>query len=507
MRSIVFIILLLLGVCADCVAQGLAKTFAILSRGDTVAATKAFRKAVHKHNMNAFAAYYGLGLCQSTRYPKMAFANLRRVAQGFQSNGQKFRKRMEAYKITSESVKQQMDVIAGAELARIINKGGNETQFSNFLRDFNGCDQAIADTAWSRVEQFMFAAALKDSTLRCADKFLHTFPNNENICLLYDYMDSVIVAYNYYKYESKYHRFRKKMSGIDEIKGLKDGNQMTFDEKYKELKFYGLNALELARLDEYNIDVALSRARYENIVNDKGSDVIDWHIGTWYQSIYNVCTLLALIDGLSDEQLREIYTEGKSPSGEKCYDVVFPCDRGTGNKITLTLQEIKDCKLPDENINEYCMPIGDLDVVLLTLAYFKRFGSEMKYKGSCPHDVFNNFYYGGEQIFGINYNLTPDDFKDLGENYIVALMSQEERDMHGIELPYTLPNGVVVNRESRGLVLSDGTVIYERHAYCYHGYDEKTDEFLLSGQEMTSASLLRLPASMAKFFYVTQRIK
>ena len=188
--------------------------------------------------------------------------------------------------------------------------------------------------------------------------------------------------------------------------------------------------------------------------------------------------------------------------------MVFPCDKGTDKKTTVTATELNVRNNATVSYDVSLLPEGDLDVRLIVVAYFKRFGSGIKTNGAYLQDVPNNFYGGGKKIFEDNANLEPSDIKDLGENYTLAVLSKDEISGKGIVFPYLLPDGRSVTYHwYYGLRVSDGTCVSLYHAFCWHGYDAQTDEFILTGEERTSAARLRLPSAMAIFFRGTKRVQ
>lgn len=172
-----------------------------------------------------------------------------------------------------------------------------------------------------------------------------------------------------------------------ERKNLKTVQTMTREEIISELQEYDTNYsvtddTSLALLKKY-----LEEARRFNILNDKNSNVVDYHIGTFAQGGHGTCTVLSKINGLSDETLNRIYQE--SPKGSGNYKITFPLDYGNQNKepVIITKEELEngEIKIKGPDGKDYLLnnfTQGDKDVMLLEMAFMKRFGTYISIYGA-----------------------------------------------------------------------------------------------------------------------------
>ena len=324
------------------------------------------------------------------------------------------------------------------------------------------------------------------------------------------------------------------MSGArekEEVCNLKDLSQMSKDEMVEELESYGVDTNALS---EQKLRSMLEQARKERIKYDKGSDGIDGHIGTYSQGINRYCTVLAELDTLSDEELAQIYN--KEPkvdaNGEKYWEVKFPCDNDTDITVIITEEELRNraVTIKDENGNEREIadfPEGDDDVLLLTMAYVKRFSGDITDNGAWAFKTKNNFVPSDKPQYKDNQHLedyTSADFMNLPKHSQVGLLNKEELERKGISteandidlswLPpieqarvrssvwgtFELSDGRKGYYGSMGIVLSDGTKIVSGHALSVRGYDSDTNELIVSQNEFGNLTELRIPMELAKFF-------
>ena len=475
-----------------CHAQKVFKAFDKLSAGDTAYAMKTFKKSIHKSNeatnTDYYAAMYGLALCEIANEKKSAFNRLRAVQKKIYSGDKAFLNTMRIYNISEKDIQDKIYQIASSEFSRMVSDGCEN------IGDWNTDD--ILEEIW-------YVKALNDSTLKNADSFISLYPESTKINNVYDYADSIF----YYDHEKifsrKYHRKNKynlNIKKLPERKNLKDFFQMNDNDIREELYSYGLDSVTVTSLNgSFRMHEAIIQGRKQVIDSDEGSNVIDWHIGTWSQNDNLICTLLAFIEGLKDEQLKNIYTEVKAQD-QTYYEVTFPRDKDSEQKVKVTMDELlgkTPMFLPDT------MPSGDLDVTLLTIAYFKRFGTEIVTRGASGKDVLNNFY--GDSIYDCDNMIDPYDLESVG--YIWSLLYPYEIDEYkGLEFPYSLQDGKTLNWSGKFYTLSDGARIMRIHSFCYHGYDPTTDEIILTGNELTSISQLRLPSELADFFETTKKV-
>lgn len=318
-----------------------------------------------------------------------------------------------------------------------------------------------------------------------------------------------------------------KARGLDEVHNLKDISQMTPDEIHEELTTYGVT---ISSSEERNI-ANLTRARDVRAVHDKGSDDVDGHIGTYIQGQSKYCTVLAHLDNMSDEEIQSMVQTKTDENGQKVYVVTFPSDQGTeGNSVVVTEAELKsgEITVTEGNGEQRTLkdfPKGDADITMITMAYVKRFGSNISDNGAWIFNVENRFAMPGTQQFKDNQFLEDiTDYSTLVGRSIcflnegeIARKGYEVKSLTNEDLSWisntternsasacaglvtTLSDGRNVCITKNGIILSDGTKIENYHAMSVKGYDAQTKELIISGSEFNNMTQVRVPVELLKF--------
>ena len=323
----------------------------------------------------------------------------------------------------------------------------------------------------------------------------------------------------------------KGASGFEEKRNLKDASQMSRDEMAEELQSYGINT---ENLSDIKIQRTLVAARQERAKSDLGSDEVDGHIGTYAQGKSKYCSVLAQLDSFSDEDVANMFTHNpKEPKidseGKKYWEVKFPCDEDNDRTVIITENELNNkAIIVEENgaqreVADF--PEGDNDVTLLTMAFVKRFGTRISDKGAWAFQTKNKFTPSSQEQYVDNQHLedfTVYDFKNMPPYSQVNILSKDELAKKGIDISgenmdlswvskkqqselaeiwgtYELSNGLKMCIGKCGVMLSDGTKISVGHALSYRGFDEKTNELIVSQNEYNNLSELRIPMELAPF--------
>ena len=319
---------------------------------------------------------------------------------------------------------------------------------------------------------------------------------------------------------------------LKENRNLKDISQMSKEEMIEELESYGINT---ENMKDIKIKRTLESAREERIKHDIGSSEIDGHIGTYSQGKSLYCTVLAQLDTLSDKEVAELYThDPREPkidsNGKKYWEVKFPCDDNNDKTVIVTEDELDNKTIIVEENGKprevADFPEGDKDVTLLTMAFVKRFGTDITDNGAWAFQTKNKFVSSSESIYMDNQHLedfTIDDFKNMPPHSQIGLLNREELARKGIDVSgenldlswlspkeqisliepwgtFELSNGIKGCIDKSGILLSDGTKIVSFHALSVRGFDEKTNELIVSQNEFGNLSELRIPIELAKFF-------
>lgn len=318
------------------------------------------------------------------------------------------------------------------------------------------------------------------------------------------------------------------IKGLKEEHNLKDISQMSKEEMIAELQSYGINT---ENMKEIKIKRTLETAREERIKQDIGSNEVDGHIGTYSQGKSLYCTVLAQIDTLSDEEVAKMYQkEPKLDSnGKKYWEVKFPCDDNNDKIVIITEDELKDQTIVVDDNGKYReiadFPDGDKDVMLLTMAFVKRFGTHITDNAAWAFQTKNKFVSSSESVYVDNQHLedfTIDDFKNMPSHSQIGLLNREELARKGIDTsgenldlswlplqeqisliePYAtfeLSNGIKGCISKGGILLSNGTKIVGFHALSVRRFDEESNELVVSQNEFGNLSELRIPIELARF--------
>ena len=302
--------------------------------------------------------------------------------------------------------------------------------------------------------------------------------------------------------------FGLKNKNIPENKHLKDICQISRSEREKELLYYGIKKSELNDLESYEKDNLLRHIRIQRVIHDVDSKKVDWHMGTYYQGGNSLCAFLAFIDSLDSAQLRSLYSRKFDSSGKVYYEVTFPMDKNTGQKIIITNEELNSGEVtytePSGEVNTLSdLPCGDKDATLLSMAFIKRFGSHYYSNGAFPDEIRNIFKTPQEKNYNDIIYLTPEDLANLPKNATVSILCNYDLEQKNLDdKNFTLSDNLTGEIDRSYVYLSNGTKILRAHSFSVRGYDPVKKELIVSGNEYVNTSELRIPASMAKYLHV-----
>ena len=289
---------------------------------------------------------------------------------------------------------------------------------------------------------------------------------------------------------------------LKEQKHFKNIPQMSKEEIQSELELYRLKG-------QKGLDLNKLRQERNNI--DENSDIIDWHIGTFNQGSQCNCSLLARIENLSDEDLKNIYSKKQDKKGNIYYEVNFPSDN---NKKTVKItQEELDYMAIKYKCNEITgFSTGDKDVLLLEMAYIKRYGTNIIKNGISLNDSL--------RIFSKDENIQ--EYTEISEEHLVndkvksvCLLSNEQLKQYrnidnedvvldsGAKARLFEKNGDIEIVGQQRLKLPDGTLIYGKHAYAVKSYNPETKKVVLSNPTENSTDIV-VPFEALKLFYIAE---
>jgi hypothetical protein len=110
-------------------------------------------------------------------------------------------------------------------------------------------------------------------------------------------------------------------------KDLKDISMMDSEEIKAELVSYGVEISEENKDNKIKLKNLLINARNIIANEDKNSDIIDFHIGTYTQGKSKYCTVLAQLDTMTDDEIKDMIQIKKDSDNKLSYYVTFPQDK------------------------------------------------------------------------------------------------------------------------------------------------------------------------------------
>lgn len=288
---------------------------------------------------------------------------------------------------------------------------------------------------------------------------------------------------------------------------LKDPNTMQPKEWISTLKDYGYKA-EKRKYTGYEL-LELVNSYYNKIANnDKNSDVVDFHIGSFCQNENNYnCTFLAALSTIPDKDIKKAITVTKDGN----YEIKFPGDRNK-EKITITKEEIANREITIDGKKYNNFSTGDMDVLILEMAALKRFGdiysdgynihsitNEVKEatqikSSNVVRGLFNKYNKSKEKI-----NLDKKDLNNIKPGTIICLLNPMERMFMGLECD----SKDVAYDSNNGITLNDDTFVGYNHAYSLIKYDKKEQKLYL-GNPNNTTSVTEIPVSVLNYFTIIE---
>ena len=107
-------------------------------------------------------------------------------------------------------------------------------------------------------------------------------------------------------------------------KDLKTVSSMSSEEIKAELKSYSVEITEKAEDNIIELRKLLNNARNTIAIEDKNSNIIDFHIGTYIQGESKYCTVLAQLDTMTDDEIKDMIQTEEDSDNKISYHVTFP---------------------------------------------------------------------------------------------------------------------------------------------------------------------------------------
>ena len=255
----------------------------------------------------------------------------------------------------------------------------------------------------------------------------------------------------------------------------------------------------------------IHQIRQEKNKMDENSNIVDWHIGTFNQGEFGTCTILANINLLTDEDLKQYYKKKQDKKGNIYYEVKFPIDNGK-KPIKITEEELNSKTLKYKNDEIIGFSTGDKDALLLEMAYVKRFGTKILHNGEMPDTAMNRFLNNNAKTYNnITEDLLTNDKPKLIGLLNTDYLEKEKNISYGnIELSsgenakvYEEANNSMQTVGKQRLKLPNGTIIYGAHAYTVKGYNPETKEVTITNPHENSTDI-KIPFELMKLFDITE---
>ena len=311
-------------------------------------------------------------------------------------------------------------------------------------------------------------------------------------------------------------------------KDLKTISLMSSEEIEAELVSYGVEISEEWKSNIKKLRILLNNARNTIANEDKNSDIVDFHIGTYTQGINMCCSVLAQLDTMSDNEIKDMIQIKEDSDNKLSYYVTFPQDKWNDKAtVKITEEELNSWILTiNEDWQERTLdnlPKGDKDVTLIIMAFIKRFWADFVDIWDRQYRTQNKFRKPTESKLKDNQHFEDiQDYKNLPLHSTIWILSPDEIRKKGIDfrpqtdeevswienedvkmeasnkwaIITTLFNGKKVCIIKGSMYISDWTIIPWAHGMYFGWYDEKSGELIVSGGE----SEVRIPKELFVFF-------
>lgn len=313
-------------------------------------------------------------------------------------------------------------------------------------------------------------------------------------------------------------------------KNLKIVSLMGSEEIKAELKSYGVKFTEKAENNITELRELLRKARNTIANEDKNSDIIDFHIGTFIQQEHSkYCSVLAQLDSMTDDEIKDMIEISDDKSS---YHITFP----NGDSTVITEEQLNSWSVTVDWENKILndLPKGDKDVRLITMAYVQTFWTHIVSNWERQYKVENIFRKPTEPKLMDNQHFEDiQDYTKLSQYWIntIAVQNNDELKRKGFEFKLhteeevrwikdeltiseaigkgwkiskwaiimTLSNGKNICITASCIYISDWTQIPREHAMAIRWYDEKTEELIVTESEYNNISELRIPKELFVF--------
>lgn len=307
-------------------------------------------------------------------------------------------------------------------------------------------------------------------------------------------------------------------------KDLKTVSSMSSEEIKAELKSYSVEITEKAEDNIIELRKLLNNARNTIAIEDKNSNIIDFHIGTYIQGESKYCTVLAQLDTMTDDEIKDMIQTEEDSDNKISYHVTFP----NGDATVISEEELNSWTINKdwENIILNDLPKWDKDVKLITMAYVKTFWTHIVGNWEWQYKAQNKFRKPGEQLYDNQYFEDIKDYSNLPKYSTISVINSDELKRKGFEFKIqteeeaswikdrttrseatsngwwatiiTLSNDKKVCITATYMYISDWTLIPVGHAMTIRWYDEASEELIISGNEFNNISEIRIPKELFK---------
>ena len=307
-------------------------------------------------------------------------------------------------------------------------------------------------------------------------------------------------------------------------KKLRTTSMMSHEDIKKELESYGVEIYDEWKDNTSDLRILLNRARNTIAIKDKNSNIIDFHIGTYIQGESKYCTVLAQLDTMTDDEIKDMIQIEEDSDNKISYHVTFP----NGETTVISEEELNSWTINKEweDITLNDLPKWDKDVKLITMAYVKTFWTHIVGNWEWQYKAQNKFRKPGEQLYDNQYFEDIQDYSNLPKYSTISVINSDELKRKGFEFKVrtkeevswikdaitkseatsngwwasiiTLSNDKKVCITATYMYISDWTLIPVGHAMTIRWYDETSEELIISGNEFNNISEIRIPKELFK---------
>lgn len=309
-------------------------------------------------------------------------------------------------------------------------------------------------------------------------------------------------------------------------KDLKTVSLMSLEEIETELTSYGVEIPEICKSNIIKLRGLLTDARNTIANEDKNSNIVDFHIGTYIQGKNKYCSVLSQLDTMTDDKIRDMIQIKEDSNNKISYHIRFP----NGDTTVITEEELNSWTINEDWQNKVLndLPKWDKDVRLIIMAYVKIFWTNIIDNWEWQYKAQNRFRAPTEPKLKDNQHFEDiQDYSNLPQYSTIWTLDNDEIKRKGINIDFrthtanevswiedrvvkteatriwaaimTFANGKKVCISQGYIYISDWTLIPRWHGMSFRWYDKESEELIVSWSEFNNISEVRIPKELFIF--------